>query len=83
LNARRLRVDFESVKNPWKTRPDGEGYLESLRRRGHAGLADHLVNRYRPQVERWVSAAFERYGIRDRTVGKNDAGQEQMARRSN
>jgi hypothetical protein len=67
LAARSLHVDFDAVTNPWKLHPDGRDYLNDLRAHGHAALTNRLVRRDRPQVDRWLLAAFRRYGVSTRS----------------
>ncbi len=61
LATQRLRVNFDSVENAWKTHPDGSEYLRKLREQGYGSLADRLVRTYQPRVDRWLLIGFARY----------------------
>lgn len=62
LKATRMRVYFDSVVNTWRDHPDGSDYLNDLRKRGQAALADRLVTKYQPLVTQWIVAGLKRYG---------------------
>lgn len=62
--TKRFFVQSLSTRNDWKTHSNGSEYLIHLQQRGHGALATKLMKTHRPQVEKWISAAFGKYAPR-------------------
>jgi len=60
-SATHFQVEYLEVGHDWKTNKDGASYLDRISRQGRLALRRRLVNLYRPQVERWIRAAFRKY----------------------
>jgi hypothetical protein len=63
--TKRFFVQSLSTRNDWKSHSSGSEYLSRLQQRGRGALVTKLVKIYRPQVEKWIRAAFGKYACRD------------------